>query len=477
MGRQIGMFRCILNFMIRLTQQRLVGYAGIGLLFLMAVSGCAPAVIQTSNPLPSQIAGLQTEQAVLSTQLAVLEVTATATAEPTQQPTASLAPTANEANKIVLPQPIYFLGLDASERPQVFRLDRDGINWMQITAEERTILDYDISQSGHLAIIVKEETPQQILRLVLHSGLLDSGVVIDERQGDLETIQYVRWLPDGEHLVYHRTLQIASDEEAPNQAPSAAPAFAHELVLYNRLTKASEILLRDGPEPVLPLEDALTTSESSEYDAANDWPTAYQTTGFSPDSRFLLITDSGGPFWWVYDRLAMGARQARIIAASADISPDGQALCLASDFSKPDFQPPQALLCGDFNSDSIVVFLSHPPWKPLAVNLWFSENALLFLQDVLSENGAEIVQLFGLNLAESEPLLLREEPWQSGLPADILHTPAENLVDAMVVLAGQATAMDAPGLVVLPVDPQKPAIYLPELGVVRQLRWGPLTLP
>jgi hypothetical protein len=87
------------------------------------------------------------------------------------------------------------------------------------------------------------------------------------------------------------------------------------------------------------------------------------------------------------------------------------------------------------------------------------------------------VEVYGYNLTEAEPLLLREEalalPVPANSPLEALYAPQENTVEGLVVLAGQAQAMPSPGLILLPMDAQKPAIYLPELGEMRRLRWGP----
>jgi hypothetical protein len=450
----------------------------VGIFLVALLSGCALGATPTEDPLQNQIATLQFQQAALRTQLAQLEPQSTATrastriplATPTPELQPSPTPPAEKVN--LLPQPLYYLGLDEAGISQVFRLEANGLERTQITSGNRMILDYDISPLGDLAYILQENADSP-MRLVLLPASEATEVVIEERSNAQEAIQNIRWLPNGDQFVYHRSVEVTPAGAAENEPTPESRQFYSELVLYNRLTKNTEVLLDRETE----LTSAIFTNESLEYDAGIDWQVTYQVTGFTPDSRYLLLNDSGGPFWIIYDLRTQTARQVRIIASSADLMLDGQSLCLASDLSKPEFQPPQALLCGNIATNSLKVHLNHPPWQPVALNLWADDNAVVFLQFSPSETEGGRVEVYGYNLTEAEPLLLREEalalPVPANSPLEALYAPQENTVEGLVVLAGQAQAMPSPGLILLPMDAQKPAIYLPELGEMRRLRWGP----
>ena len=101
------------------------------------------------------------------------------------------------------------------------------------------------------------------------------------------------------------------------------------------------------------------------------------------------------------------------------------------------------------------------------------------MQSIDTDNGVS-VQLYGMNLDGSEPLLLRQELFnftdtQTG-PGEVLYAPQENQANGLAILVGQTPAMVSPGLVIIPLDASKPLQYL-EIGPARQPRWGPVGLP
>lgn len=447
----------------------------------MALAGCSLVVTPGIDPVETKISSLQTEQALLRTQLALLEPAATTTSTPTLQPTGTppppINPTKTTAPLSLLPEPLYFLGQDAAAREQVFRLETDGVTLTQITFEQRRILEYDISPSGDLAYVVEDKTDNTV-QLILLAPDAESASVIEMRTSELEKIKNLRWLPNGEELVYHRTIQLNPPATDENQPTPSSPLLARELVVYNRLTQLTTVLLRAGDDTLAPVIATLYTDESLEYDAGHDWETVYRVTAVSPEARFLLIQDSGGSFWMIYDLRTRSLILARILAASADFSPNEQIICLTSDFSRADFHPSQALLCGNFLTSSLEVYLNAPDWQPQAINLWEAENALVFLQFVPTETNGRLLQLYGMDLTDREPVLLRQEEWLSDeTTLEVLHAPTENPAQGMVVATGQAQGMETPGLVILPTDPRRNTLYLPQPSAVRLLRWGTEIIP
>jgi len=475
----------ILTFLIRLQYTQISPAAifckpALILATAALVSACSvnPTVL-TSDPLLATVEVLKTEQAVLRFQLSELD-RLSQSASPTTSPasfalTATPVPTLAEPEEItvVLPHPVCFLRPDESGLDQVYRLDRDGKTLTQLTFEPTAVIDYDVAIDGDLAYVRRpvEDTAQLVIASV---GSMKPQVVL-ELTGAEANIQYVRWLPDGNQLVYHRTV-IREDDSTPE---TGQPATTAELVLYNQLTTGERLLLQTGPQPSVNITPTVYTDESLEYADSKDWTPAYQVTAATPDGRYLLINDHTAPFWLVYDLRLDTARQLNIAASSADFSPDGQSVCLSSNTFQPDFNPPQALLCANLNLNSITVHLSDP-WQPFGINYWSEENAVIFLQKAQQEDGTEGIELYGLNFNTAEPLLLRSESFifiEPDIQAQILYASQENQDQGLILLAGQAHVARSPGLVLLPLDPQKPAIYLAEPGEVRQPRWDLTPIP
>jgi hypothetical protein len=109
--------------------------------------------------------------------------------------------------------------------------------------------------------------------------------------------------------------------------------------------------------------------------------------------------------------------------------------------------------------------------------LWPEENALVFLQTDQTGDSGTSLALYGLNLSSQEPLLLHSELLQleesETHPIEALYAPAEDQENGAVIIAGQGQEMEFPGLIIMPMTPDKSISYLPGLGNVTNLRWGP----
>ena len=457
------------------------------LVLVTTLSACAVSPASpTFDPLTTTAQALQTEQAILQFQLADLDrlsqtLAPTATAVPTR--TALPSPTQPPNLNLVLPRPVFFLRPDEAGIDQVYRLERDGQTLVQLTFEPTSVLDYDTAVDGDLAYIINPV--ENSTRLVLIAAGSAAPTAIVEVSGPGINLQHIRWLPDGDQFVFHRTV-TAGAEETPAAAEATPtpqvepPVSAQELVLYNQFTKTFRVLLRSGPQPLGHTVATVYTDESLEYAASKDWTPSYQLTTSTPDGRFLLIKDNGAPFWLVYDLRLDSANQLNIAASSADLSADGQTVCLASNTFQPDFQPPQALLCANPLLNSVSVHLSTPPWQPFGIDYWPEENAVVFLQKTQQSAGLNVLEIYGLNLSTAEPLLLRSEPFvftAVDFQAQVLYAPQENQDQGLVLLVGQALVMGSPGVVLLPLDPKKQPIYLSNLGALHQPRWGSFPSP
>jgi len=456
------------------------------MLIIVLVSGCSVMAPQSDEGASLRINALQTERAVLQTQLVNLDPTPTSIPTSTLRPTStpppeSTLPVETEQVKL-LPKPLYFLKPDTRGNDQVYRLAEDGVTQTQVTFETQGILDFDVSPRGDLAFILHQ--PEDSYRLfLLKSGTSGQAMLVEERDGEQELLRNVRWHPNGDQLIYHRTVEILPEEEVETAGqaapdPTSEPALrAAELVLYNILTDRMEVLLRKTEGSEIDGNITLSTNETLEYEAANDWQVVFNVTAITPNGLFILLNDTGGPAWMLHDLRSGSTDRVQIIANSGDLSPDGKTLCLASEMDKSGFTPPQALLCGDMDSGAVTIHLNNPPWNPFAVNLWPEENALVFLQlDQTADTGTSL-KMYGLNLSSQEPLLLRSELLQlegsEPRPIEALYAPAENQESGLIVIAGWSQEMESPGLLIMPIDPDKSTSYLPGPGSVTNLRWGP----
>jgi hypothetical protein len=438
------------------------------------IMACSPLTNSTPDPLVPTIAALQTEQAAL---LSIL----VETPAPSPTPTASPQPTSTKApfpsstplpGSLKLPQSLYFLALDTNGIHQIWRLEPDGSTISQLTAETRSLTDFDVSPRGDLAYVVWD-TPQVVPRLIVQTVLEDSPQIIAELNGDGESIQHVRWLPDGGSLVFHRSVAI----ESPTSGET--PQTASELVLYTLSDASFKVLLRSGPDSIDPSSGTMYTNESVEYDALNEWNVVYRVRDISIDGRYLLLDDSGGPFWLVYDLATDSVYHHNIRAVSADFNSNGLLVCLAGVTSEPSYLGKQALLCADVVQNNVTTYLNTPPWQPFGLDYWETDNAVVFLQYNVQE-GESKLQVYGMNLSETEPLLLREEPFSFNDARDgtneVIYTSQEDQENGMVVLTGQTPEMKSPGLVFVPLDTTKPIQFV-ETGAARQPRWGPIFIP
>ena len=434
--------------------------------------------MSTPDALVPTISALQTEQAALQAILAQTPApTATPNASPTIQATATQPPLPNPTPAVGilgLRQSLYFLAPDAQGRDQIWRLDPDGTTRTQLTEETRSLTEFDVSNRGDLAYVVWD-TPKVVPRLMVQTTDNEPPQVIAELNADGETILHVRWLPDGDRLVFHRSVII----ENTNTSNSEPPQTASELVLYNLPQASSKVLLRAGPDPIDPEIGTMFTNESVEFDAMNDWNVVYQVTMISADGRFLLLNDSGGPFWFVYDLNTDSVYHYNIRAVSADLNSNGLFVCLAGVTSEPAYLGKQALLCADVVANSVSTYLETPPWQPFSLDYWQDDNAIVFLQ-MGGEAGSPMLQVYGMNLNETEPLLLRQLDFTFSDPqtsrSDVLYAPQKDPLNGMVILAGKTPEMTTPGLVLVPLDAKKPVQTI-ETGQAHQPRWGPIALP
>ena len=451
----------------------------LGMAVAFLVTACAPSLPSpTLDPLHPTIAALKTEQAFLLSLLAKKDYRTptprpTSTAKPTPTPSPNAVPISNQPS--LLPRPVYFLRPDSFGLDQVFRLEVDGATLSQLTTMASPILDFDVSSDGDLAFIFRPNEEQIQLR-ILPAGESESRIV-EKLTGVGVSLNHVFWMPNGDMLTYHRS--VLSQPAEPGE--ETGPFFNQELVLYNQFTRAIRLLMRTGHEPLNRTVESLSTTESLEYSLDLEWTADWQVVAVSQDSRYLLVTDNARPFWLVYDLRLDFVRELEILGSSADFSANGQKVCLSGFNPISNYQPPQALLCADFTTDIVSVHLTTPPWQPFGLNYWSNENAVVFLQQAANQEGPAELQLYGMNLFTDDPLLLRSEMFSFTTPLapqdDILHTPQENQASAQILLAGQSPKMDSPGLVLLPLDPTKPPVYLPALGSLRLLRWGPPIIP
>ena len=440
------------------------------------VAACSPNPLPpTPDPLQATIQVLHTEQAILQRQLDEMNsFPVTPLPSPTTVPTHTPrpSPTRVPVSNNLLPRSIYFLRPDDTGIDQVYRLESDGKTLLQLTFEPTPVQDYDITPAGDLAYI--RRSLEDTVQLVIVPASSGETIVAIELTGAGSSLQYLRWLPGGTELVFQR---IAAPESAETPTPQVESPAVQELVLYNRFTTAVTVLLRAGTDPLEPVTASVYTDESLAFAAARDLPPSYQVTAISPDGRYLLVRINDASFWLVYDLRLDSAHRLNIAALSADFSPDGQTVCQASNTFQPDFHPPQALLCANPAQNSVDVRLSNPPWQPFAIDYWPEQNAMVFLQRTQQTAGLNVVDIYGLNLDAEEPLLVRSEPFVFGeadLAAQVLFAPQENQDQGLVLLTGQALVMGTPGVVLLPLDPDKQPIYLSGLGILRQPRWGPL---
>jgi hypothetical protein len=448
----------------------------ITLALIFWLSACSALPIEPdTEALETKIPALETEQAALKTQLALFEQpTATSTPPPipTTRPTDTPDPLLAEPTPApgILPRALYFLGADANGTTQVWRLDKDGVSLTQLTSENQPVQAYAVNAIGDLAYAAWT-TPEGSPKLVIRPAGSLTPTILDEREAAGETIEHVRWLPDNDTVVYHRSVTGGTVTEANPFG------LLGELVVANVFSGTSRVLVRSTDDPAENVTATLYTNESIEYNAGNDWRISYRVTQISPDGRYLLVNDGGGPFWLIYDLQESTLRRLDILAYSASMDPNAQTVCLTGVTGRSNYGAFQALLCADFTARAVDTYLESPAWNPFGVDYWAEDRAVVFLQWQAVNGAMGKLQVYGYDLDTPEPVLLREEAFDfAGNPAEldgaILHGLRQTMAGGMVVVAGQAEAMPEPGLALLPLDPAVQPLYVPGLGQVSQVSWG-----
>ena len=139
----------------------------------------------------------------------------------------------------LLPHTFYYRGTDNAGLTQVFRLERDGTTWRQLTSEPVDVNDYDVSLADGLVAYVANNQ----LLLVNADGsdrrvVVDGGPV-DENSPFLNLINSPVFSPDGQTLAYgHKGLNLynvstgASNVVIENQIEDSGSGFLFPKELY-----------------------------------------------------------------------------------------------------------------------------------------------------------------------------------------------------------------------------------------------------
>jgi hypothetical protein len=139
----------------------------------------------------------------------------------------------------LLPHAFYYRGTDNAGLTQVFRLERDGTTWRQLTSEPVDVNDYDVSLADGLVAYVANNQ----LLLVNADGsdrrvVVDGGPV-DENNPFLNLINSPVFSPDGQTLAYgHKGLNLydvstgASNLVIENQIEDSGSGFLFPKELY-----------------------------------------------------------------------------------------------------------------------------------------------------------------------------------------------------------------------------------------------------